>query len=62
MIEDLKKAGAQTTAREQYHTVGEKETLYSISRQYGCTVSQLQQWNNLQDNAIKIGQQLVVKK
>ncbi|WP_126247551.1 glucosaminidase domain-containing protein [Chitinophaga rhizosphaerae] len=62
MIEDLKKAGAQTSSREQTHTVGEKETLYSISRQYGCTVAQLQQWNNLQDNAIKIGQQLIVKK
>ncbi|WP_423737477.1 glucosaminidase domain-containing protein [Chitinophaga caseinilytica] len=62
MIDDLKKAGAQTSSREQTHTVGEKETLYSISRQYGCTVAQLQQWNNLQDNAIKIGQQLIVKK
>ncbi|WP_341834785.1 glucosaminidase domain-containing protein [Chitinophaga pollutisoli] len=62
MIEDLKKAGAQTSGREQYHTVGEKETLYGISRRYGCTVSQLQEWNNLQDNGIKIGQQLVVKK
>lgn len=62
MIEDLRKAGAQTSGREQYHTVGEKETLYSISRRYGCTIAQIQQWNNLQDNGIKIGQQLVVKK
>lgn len=62
MVEDLKKVGAVTPAGSQYHTVAEKETLYSISRQYNITVAQLQQWNNLQNNGIKIGQQLIVRK
>ena len=63
MVEDLKKAGGSVTpAGNQYHTVTEKETLYSISRRYNITVVQLQQWNNLQDNGIKIGQQLIVRK
>lgn len=63
MVEDLKKAGSTVTpAGTQYHTVTEKETLYSISRRYNITVAQLQQWNNLQDNGIRIGQQLVVRK
>jgi LysM repeat protein len=63
MVEDLKKAGSTVTpAGSLFHTVTEKETLYSISRRYNITVAQLQQWNNLQDNGIKIGQQLVVRK
>lgn len=62
MIEDLKKVGTVTPAGTQYHTVTEKETLYSISRRYNVTVAQLQQWNNLQHNGIRIGQQLVVRK
>lgn len=63
MVEDLKRAGGSVTpAGGQYHTVTEKETLYSISRRYNITVAQLQQWNNLQDNGIKIGQQLIVRK
>ena len=63
MVEDLKKSGSVVTpAGTQYHTVGEKETLYSISRRYNVTIAQLQQWNNLQDNGIKIGQQLIIRK
>lgn len=62
MVEDLKKIGSVAPAGTQYHTVTQKETLYSISRQYNVTVAQLQQWNNLQENGIKIGQQLIVRK
>lgn len=63
MVEDLKKVGSVTsTGGSKFHTVTEKETLYSISRQYSVTVAQLQQWNNLQENGIKIGQQLIVRK
>lgn len=58
MVEDLKKIGTGG----QYHTVAEKETLYSISKKYNITVAQLQAWNNLSDNGIKIGQQLIVRK
>ena len=41
------------------HTVVAKETMYSIARQYGITVQQLKEWNNLQDE-LPIGKLLVV--
>jgi LysM repeat protein len=44
------------------HTVAAKETMYSISRLYGVTVEEIKQWNNLSDNALSIGQQLVIRK
>ncbi|MCK7559717.1 glucosaminidase domain-containing protein [Chitinophaga sedimenti] len=74
MVEDLKKIdGAQVTqstmpvsrpatptASVKYHTVQGKETMYAISKKYNVSVAQLQRWNNLPDNNIKAGQQLVV--
>ena len=42
------------------HTVAAKETMYSITRQYGITVEQLRQWNSLQSDELKIGQTLFV--
>jgi LysM repeat protein len=47
-------------ASAKTHTVAAKETLFSISRQYGMTVSKLKEWNNIQDNELKIGQVLTV--
>jgi LysM repeat protein len=44
------------------HTVAEKETMYSITRQYGISVEQLREWNNLEGNELKIGQTLIVAK
>lgn len=45
------------------HTVQAKETLYSISKQYGVTVEELLKWNNLQQPGLKTGQQLrIIKK
>jgi len=43
------------------HTVANGDTLYSISRKYGLSVSELQKLNNLKDNTISIGQTLKVK-
>lgn len=43
------------------HIVAEKETLFSISRLYGVTVDDLKKWNNLTDNALSLGQELVIK-
>ena len=40
------------------HTVRAKETLFSISRQYGVTIDELRLWNGLTDNSIDIGQNL----
>lgn len=44
------------------HVVGTGETLFSISRQYGITMDELKQWNNLSDNGLALGQELVIKK
>ncbi|MBO6793024.1 MAG: LysM peptidoglycan-binding domain-containing protein [Balneolaceae bacterium] len=41
------------------HIVKEGETLYSISRTLGVSVAELQAWNELSDNSIAIGQELV---
>ncbi|WP_100612140.1 glucosaminidase domain-containing protein [Confluentibacter lentus] len=43
------------------YTVVKGDTLYSISRKYNMTVKELQDMNGLSDNAISIGQELVVK-
>ena len=45
---------------ENYHTVAKGETLYRISRQYGVSVQDLKDWNNLSSNLISVGQQLIV--
>jgi LysM repeat protein len=44
------------------HVVATKETMYSISRAYNVTEYEIKQWNNLTDNAISVGQELVIKK
>ena len=44
-----------------FHIVTEKETLYSISRQYNISVYDLKTWNDLSDNNLSIGQRLLLK-
>lgn len=44
------------------HTVVKGETLYRLSKQYGVTVDDLKAWNNLPDNTIHVGQEIVVSK
>ncbi len=44
------------------YAVQPKEGLYAISKRYGVTVAQLKEWNNLTDDNLKIGQQLIVSK
>lgn len=39
-----------------YHTVAPQETLYAIAREYGVTVMQLKEWNNLEGSNLEIGQ------
>jgi LysM repeat protein len=46
----------------QYHDVQPKETAYGIAKRYNITIEQLQQWNNLPNTDIKIGQRLLVGK
>ena len=42
------------------HTVEQSQTLYSISRMYGVSTDQLQEWNNLESSSLNIGQVLIV--
>ena len=44
------------------HTVVPGETLFSISRLYGLTVDEVKTQNQMTENAISVGQQLMVKK
>ncbi len=49
-----------TITRKGVHTVEQQETLFSISKQYGITIQQLKDWNNLDSNELQIGQTLFV--
>ena len=42
------------------HEVQVKEGLYGIAKKYQVTVQQLRDWNNLSNDNLKIGQQLIV--
>lgn len=65
----IKNSGVETTSSanqldvksiKSVHTVAAKETMFSITRQYGITVEQLREWNGLQTDELKIGQTLVI--
>ncbi|WP_304516936.1 LysM peptidoglycan-binding domain-containing protein [Cecembia rubra] len=43
------------------HTVAAGETLFRISQNYGVSVDDLKRWNNLSDNNIKVGQQIIIQ-
>jgi LysM repeat protein len=58
IVEVAKPVAVATAAKT--HTVAPKETLYSIARQYGMTVTQLKEWNSIPDNELRIGQVLSV--
>ncbi|MEO6220094.1 MAG: glucosaminidase domain-containing protein [Ginsengibacter sp.] len=47
---------------EKIHEVQPKEGLYSISKKYRVSVDQLREWNSLQNDHLKIGQQLIISK
>lgn len=42
------------------HTVLPKQTLYAISRLHQISLDNLKKWNNLTDNTVEIGQELIV--
>ena len=52
----------KNSIRPEYHEVLPKEGLYSISKKYGVTVSQLREWNNLHNDNLQIGQRLLISK
>lgn len=56
------RTNTRKSANPNTHIVAEKETLFSISRQYGVTIDELKEWNNLKDNSLALGQELVIRK
>lgn len=44
----------------QVHRVKRGDTLFSIARRYGTTVTSLREWNNLRGSTIRIGQRLTI--
>ena len=48
--------------KAKLHQVAPKEGLYSIARTYNVTVQQLKEWNKLDSDNLKIGQQIIVSK
>lgn len=47
---------------EQVHTVQPKEGLYAISKKYNVPVQQIKELNDLSDDGLKPGQQLIISK
>lgn len=50
------------TSEGTLHKAAVKETLYSIARLYNVSVDDLKVWNNLKDNSLSTGQELIVRK
>ncbi len=44
------------------HKVAAKETLFSISKMYEVSVDDIKTWNNLKDNILDVGQDLIIYK
>ncbi len=51
---------ANTASDAVTHKVRPQETLFSISKQYNVTISELKQWNNLSSNNLEIGQEITI--
>lgn len=48
--------------RANIHKVQPKEGLYAISKKYNVSMQDLRDWNSLQSDDLKIGQQLIISK
>jgi membrane-bound lytic murein transglycosylase D len=56
-IEPPKPAPVETP---KTHLVVKGETMFSISKKYGVTMKQIQEWNGMTDNNVKLGQKLKI--
>uniref|UniRef100_UPI0040493E6A LysM peptidoglycan-binding domain-containing protein n=1 Tax=Flavobacterium sp. TaxID=239 RepID=UPI0040493E6A len=45
----------------EYYTIQQGDTLYSLSNRFNLSVNDLKKLNNLSDNTISIGQKLKIK-
>lgn len=58
----VKTAEATGSKQVTKHTVQAKETLYSIARKYHVGMDQIRDWNKLDNNELRVGQQLLIYK
>ena len=49
------------TLKAEIHTVKKSESLFSVSQQYDVSVKELKSLNKLKSNALKVGQELIVR-
>jgi len=42
------------------HTVKDDDTLFSISKKYGVSITEIKEWNQIEGNTISLGQQLTL--
>ncbi len=59
-LESVVESASMAMGSNGSHTVAKGETLYRLSQQYGVSVEDLKAWNNMTDNTIHVGQQVVV--
>jgi LysM domain len=57
----LRQAVAALINQPLYYTVKRGDALFSIARKFDATPEQIQQWNKLEGDRVKIGQHLIVK-
>jgi len=60
VVSIAKKEIAYTDDTQRY-TVVKGDTLYSISKKFNITIDELKKKNNLSDNALSLGQRIIVK-
>jgi LysM repeat protein len=58
----IKQGTEPEKADYKMHLVAPKEGLYAIARKYNVTVQQLKEWNKLDTDDLKIGQEIIVYK
>lgn len=58
--EDESNTATSSGQQPRTHKVEKKETLYSIAKKYNISVTDLKKWNNIKDNNINKGQELIV--
>jgi membrane-bound lytic murein transglycosylase D len=61
-VVEPKPATTSSSSSTIYHVVQKTETLYSISKKYGVSQKQVQDWNGMSNQNVKLGQKLLIKK
>ncbi|MFA5010951.1 MAG: LysM peptidoglycan-binding domain-containing protein [Ignavibacteria bacterium] len=56
----VKTKSENTSSKSTYHIVADGEYLSEIANEYGVTVSELKEWNDLEDDKILVGQKIIV--